>query len=417
MFFLYRKISTIAICVGVVMTLPAYGAQPSPLSGTWLSHQINQHPDIIAANELLKAVFSSAQGAKKPLYNPQLASGVEREGNVTNFSIGLIQTIDIWDKQQVKAAQANYQLTAASKGFTYRVEEKTAQALQALIKWQAVNEKAALALAQEQQLKILLDIVRDRKNVGDIAQIDLELTFLNLSQLLNRSAKIQSQLRQTKAQVMELLPDWTPSNPAYPKQGLGITNVEVPADWIKQHPLVAQAGALWQVQKSQADYAILRGKAEPTVGFTLGKNNSENVVAMTFSMPLNVRNNYSDDVTAAQKQALSAQASFHSAFRKQKYLVQANTDSLISTRGYLQRWQKLMAGRGDRSAQLLNKQWRAGDINTSKYLLALQQRTDGLYAGIELQAQFNLSEVNWLLSVGQIRAATNRLNPSFRKSS
>ena len=130
-------------------------------------------------------------------------------------------------------------------------------------------------------------------------------------------------------------------------------------------------------------------------------------------MPLNVRNNYSDHVTAAQKKALSAQASFHSAFRKQKYLVQANTDSLISTRGYLQRWQKLMAGRGDRSAQLLNKQWRAGDINTSQYLLALQQRTDGLYAGIELQTQFNLSEVNWLLSVGQIRAATNRLNTSL----
>jgi len=33
-----------------------------------------------------------------------------------------------------------------------------------------------------------------------------------------------------------------------------------------------------------------------------------------------------------------------------------------------------------------------------------------LYAGIELQTQFKLSEVEWLLSVGQISVATKQLN-------
>jgi len=127
-------------------------------------------------------------------------------------------------------------------------------------------------------------------------------------------------------------------------------------------------------------------------------------------MPLNIRNDYSANAKAENQQAISAEANFRSIFRKQKFLVQANTDSLISNKNYLERWQKLMAGRGRSSAQLLQTQWNVGDLNTSDYLLALQQLAEGLYAGIELQTQFKLSEVEWLMSVGQISSATQKLH-------
>jgi len=176
------------------------------------------------------------------------------------------------------------------------------------------------------------------------------------------------------------------------------------------HSLIEQANALWQAQKGLAEFTVLSGKADPTLGVVVGKNNRENVVGLTFSMPLNVRNDYANDAKAQAQQALAAQANFYSAFRQQKFKIPANTDSLMSNNSYLDRWQQLMAGRGENSAKLLDKQWRAGDLNTSDYLLAQQQRADGLYAGIELQTQYKLSEVQWLLSVGQIRAATTRLN-------
>ena len=164
------------------------------------------------------------------------------------------------------------------------------------------------------------------------------------------------------------------------------------------------------MQKSKAQYAMLETKADPTIGISAGKNDVDNVVGVTFSMPLNIRNDYQANAKAENQQANAAEASFRSVMRKQKYLIQASTASLISNKKYLGRWQQLMQGRGEHSAQLLQKQWQVGDLNTSDYLLALQQRAEGLYAGIELQAQFKISEVQWLLDVGQLNAATKLLN-------
>jgi len=410
--FFSMKNTGVAICAGLSMTMSvnSFSSEISYLSSTWLNGQINKHPDIVSANESMKAVFSKAEGDKLPLYNPELATGYEREGSANNFTLGINQTIDLWDKKEVRTIQGNYRLTAASKRFSYTFEEKIAQALQALINWQSAKHKAKLALEQEQQLEVLLKIVTERQEAGDLGQLDAELTFLNLSQLLSKTAQIQVQLKQAEAQVKELLPDWTPEIQTYPELGLGVSNFQVSPQWISQHALVLEAKAQWQIQKSAAQYALLETKADPTIGLSAGKNNSENVVGVTFSMPLNIRNDYSANAKAENQQAISAEASFRSAFRKQKFLVQANTDSLISNKRYLDRWLKLMRGRGENSAKLLQKQWQVGYLNTSDYLLALQQRAEGLYAGIELQTQFKLSEVEWLLSVGQISVATKQLN-------
>ena len=398
------------ISYSATMSVSCFAFAQTTLSSDWLDRQINKHPDIVSARERMNAEFSKAQGSKLPLYNPELSTGYEREGDGNNFNIGISQTIDVWDKQAVNIAIGDKILTVASNQFTYAVAQKKAQALTALINWQLATDKSVLAFEQEQQLDILLKIVTKRQQAGDLGPVDAELTFLNLSQLLNKTAQIQAQLTQAQADVNELLPDWRPDTQVYPKQGLGVTNFQVVEQWLTQHPQVLAAQALWQVQKNIAQYAMLETKADPTIGLSAGKNADDNIVGITFSMPLNIRNDYQANAKAKNQQAIAAEASFRAVMRKQKYLIQASTASLISNKKYLGRWQKLMQGRGESSAQLLQKQWQLGDLNTSDYLLALQQRAEGLYAGIELQAQFKLSEVQWLLNVGQLNVATKLLN-------
>ncbi len=381
------------ISYSATMSVSCFAFAKTTLSSDWLDRQINKHPDIVSARELMSAEFSKAQGSKSPLYNPELSTSYEREGDGNNFNIAISQTIELWDKQAVNAVIGDKTLTAASKQFTYAVAQKKAQALTALINWQLATDKSVLAFEQEQQLEILLNIVTKRQQVGDIGQEDAELTFLNLSQLLNKTAQIQAQLTQAQADVNELLPDWRPDTQVYPEQGLGVKIFQVVDQWLVQHPQVLAAKALWQMQKNIAQYAMLATKADPTIGFSAGKNADDNVVGITFSMPLNIRNDYQANAKAKNQQANAAKASFRAVLRKQKYLIQASTASLISNKKYLGRWQALMQGRGEHSAQLLQKQWQVGDLNTSDYLLALQQRAEGLYAGIELQAKFKLSEV------------------------
>lgn len=396
----------VSMSLAILINIQSVNAQTT----SWLSMQINKHPDIIAAKEEMNAVFSNAEGNKQALYNPELETGYEREGDANNYSIGINQTIDLWDKRETKEQQANFSLTQASKHFDFLVQEKTAQALQALVTWQAAKKQAVIAQEQEKQLETLLDIVKDRQKAGDLGQVDAELTFLSLSQMLNVTAKVQVQLKQAEAQTKELLRDWTPDKEVIPAQGLTITNYQLSPQWLEQHPLVLAAKAQWKITRSEAQLALLETKADPTIGINAGKNDRENVLGVTFSMPLNIRNNYSAQARAANQQAIAAEANFRSVMRKQRFAIQSSTDTLITYQKNYQRWQQLMDGRGKRSGDLLQKQWQSGDVSTTEYLLALQQRAEGLNAGIELQSQFQLSQIDWLLQVGQIKAATLQLS-------
>lgn len=376
----------------------------------WLAQQVNKHPDIVSARETMKAIFSMAQGNKQPLYNPELQTGYEREGDANNFTIGINQKIDWWDKRETKAQVADLSLTQASKHFNYLMQEKTAQALQALVTWQATKKLSVIALQQEKQLGTMLDLVTKRQKSGDLGQIDAELTFLSLTQMLNVTAKTQVRLKQAQAQVKELLQDWTPDKTVLPAQGLTFSNYELSPQWLEQHPLVVEAKVQWQISKGAAQLAILDTKAEPTIGLNAGKTDRENTLGVTFSMPLNIRNDFSAQARAASQQSIAAEANFRSVYRKQKYAIQAATDTLMAYQQNYQRWQKLMDGRGKRSGDLLHKQWQSGDLSTTEYLLALQQRATGLNAGIELQSQYQLSQIDWLLQVGQVDQATKQMS-------
>ncbi|MGI2104199.1 MULTISPECIES: TolC family protein [Shewanella] len=408
----FKKSICAMLCVGMflAMLINIQRANAQPTSTSWLSMQINKHPNIIAAKEEMNAVFSNAEGNKQPLYNPELETGYEREGDANNYSIGINQTIDWWDKRETKEQQANFSLTQASKHFDFLVQEKTAQALQALITWQAAKKQAFIAQEQEKQLETILDLVKDRQKAGDLGQVDAELTFLSLSQMLNVTAKAQVQLKQAEAQVKELLQDWTPDKEVLPAQGLTISNYQLSPQWLQQHPLVLEAKAQWQIAKSNAQLSMLEAKADPTIGINAGKNAGDNVLGVTLSMPLNIRNNFSAQARAANQQALAAEANVHSIMRKQRFAIQSSTDTLLTYQKNYQRWQQLMDGRGKRSGDLLQKQWQSGDVSTTEYLLALQQRAEGLKAGIDLQSQFQLSQIDWLLQVGQIKTVLQQLS-------
>jgi outer membrane protein TolC len=417
--FLTVKSAVATLCLSISIALPVTGfakETSAPVtSGTtnWLANQINQHPDIIAEKEIMNAVFSMAEGSKQPLYNPELETGYERDGDDNNFDVGITQTIDWWDKKEARTQQANFSLTQASKRFNYLVQEKTAQALQALITWRTAKKQATIAMLQEEQLGTLLDLVTQRQNAGDLGQVDAELTYLSLSQMLNNTAQAQVKLKQATAKVRELLPDWSPDRQVVPEQGLMINNyqasTQLQQEWLMLHPLVLAAKANWQVMKGEAQLALLDTKAEPTFGIKAGQSENDLLVGVSFSMPLNIRNDFSAQARAVNQQAIAAEAQFRSVVRKQRFAMQASSDTLLTFKQSYSRWKKLMQGRGKRSEDLLEKQWQSGDMSTTEYLLALQQRAIGLNAGIELQSQFKLSQIDWLLQIGQINTAVKQL--------
>lgn len=376
----------------------------------WFQNQVHQHPEVIAAKEKMNAAFSIAESIEQPLYNPELETEFEREGDVNNYQVGISQTVDWGGKRGIGKQMAKANRSAAEYDFTLKLQQQTALSLQALIKWHAANHQSRLALKQENQLGTLLDLVKQRQRAGDLGQVDAELTVLGLSQTLNTTAQALAQLKQEGAHLRELLPDWSPESAQIPERFWSINN-ELPGNpsqitqWIDGHPEVMVARAEWAGLQQKAKLVSQETKADPTLGIAGGKTDDENVLALTFSIPLNVRNNFNAQEKAAHQEALAAEARYQAIRRKKHYAIRAAYDVLQEYQQRAKRWQDLMAGRSERSQNLLEKQWRSGDMSTTEYLLALQQLTEGRASGIELREQFQLAQIEWLFQTGKINAA------------
>ena len=373
--------------------------------GFWFRSQISQHPDVIAAKEGMYAALATADSLDQPLYNPELETEYEREGKGNNFRLGLSQTLDWWGKRDQQRQQAVYVRTAARRAFELTLQQKSAEALQAVVDWNAAREQANLAKTQEEQLDTLFTLVKGRQQSGDLGQVDVELAFLGLSQKLNDAAQAQARLRQAEARLEELLPDWSSRWKDIPETLWANGAKGDMGQWVEQHPAVTAARAEWEVTKKMADLARLKGKAEPTVGLNGGKSSGDTVVGVTLSIPLNVRNNFSAQARAASRKSFAAEASYRAVQRRQLAAIRASTATLKEYEKRYLRWQTLMEGRAESSGDLLEKQWRSGDMSTTEYLLSLQQRTEGLIAGIELHTQYQMARIEWLLQSGQMENA------------
>ena len=258
---------------------------------------------------------------------------------------------------------------------------------------------------------VCVELIADIIFGGQFAdQHDLELAFLGLSQKLNDAAQAQARYRQAEARLEELLPDWSARRVQIPKALWSMGATKDIDQWVELHPAVTAARADWEVMRKAAELARLKGKAEPTIGLNGGKSSGDTVIGVTLSIPLNIRNNFSAEARAANRQALAAEAGYHSVLRKQRAAIRATKATMSEYETRFLRWQTLMQGRGESSGNLLEKQWRNRDMSTTEYLLSLQQRTDGLTAGIELHTQFQMARIEWLLQTGQMKNALMQVN-------
>lgn len=384
----------------------AFAAPPDASWEFWMQNQISLHPEVIAAKEKMNAAISLAEGRERPLYNPELATEYDREGKDNNYRIGVNQTIDLWDKGGARKQQARFTRTAAQQIFELTLQQTTAEAMQALIAWQAASQQAELAQKQERQMDTLLDLVKARQLAGDLGQVDAELTYFSLSQRLKETAQAQAALRKAEARLHELLPDWSPERAQIHEEFWSANMNQIQADqWRDDYPAVVAAKAEWQALQESVELSRRDAKADPTIGINAGESGEESVVGLTFSIPLHIRNNFSSEVLAASQEASSAKARYQAIRRKQQFTIEGTQAALQEYQQRFERWQDLMQGRGERSGQLLEKLWRSGDMSTTEYLLAMQQRTEGLIAGIELRSQFQSARVDWLFQTGQLSAA------------
>jgi len=170
----------------------------------------------------------------------------------------------------------------------------------------------------------------------------------------------------------------------------------------QNHPRVRAAHQKAQAARQQVHAVDQDRKADPTIALSGGQEEAEGLVKLTFSIPLQFRNDFRSNVDAAQSDAVQIE----------QQALQVYRDQLAQLQGAQARYQSVIAAwslwesEGKLSLKkrisLLEALWKAGEMGTTDYLFQVKQTLDTQIAGVELHGNLWSAWVEWLSASGTL---------------
>lgn len=406
-----RLVARLAIALVVCLLAgPAWAAQapeamaPAPLRAALLAAW-QRHPSYRATEAQLAAARARLTAAGQPLYNPEAELAREDEGDERSSTAGLSLTLDISGKRRVRRDAA-----------AARVDQATAEAQvhrrdfakQWFASWADLQTAQQRVRTGERRLELVsrFAMLAEKQFAAedisglerDLAQLAHDEAQAEQSQLIAESAEAEARFRAVGGSP-ELLADLSLPSTTLPPPVTPAEGVEHLPDW-----QVAHAAAL----AAEHDVTVARRDriADPTLAVRGGRKEigpvTDDIVGVSVSIPLFVRNSYRAEVVAAQAEADVAAAEAE----RTTLELTADRQRAIGSYGAAQsawsRWQDSRGTDVERRANLLEKLWREGELSTADYLLQLKQTLDTALAGAELEARLWRSYADYLAATGQL---------------
>ena len=348
------------------------------------------------------------------MYNPELGLNYQN-ADTYSYSLGLSQTLDWGDKRGVATKRAELEAQIMFADIGLERNQMLAERLLALAE-QAQSRKA-LTFA-EQQLrftKAQLGIAKLRLAAGDLSNVELQLMQLELATNTADYALAEQAALVADGKVIELLGD---NNLAFSEF---IKEIHVFVTQAKQAPapepelstsksaLPALTSAYQQVLLARVNAMQVKAdtSADPTISLGAEKEGTDNKLGVGISIPLQVRNNYSELQAVADKGIAIAEQGYLARERvltaKQKHVLYALPRLLER----YQDWRELVQVSGAKAAKSLSQQWQAGDVSTSEYLQSRRQLAASYLVGLNLETAIYQSWLTWMGESGQLMPFLN----------
>ncbi|OUS28213.1 hypothetical protein A9Q99_11795 [Gammaproteobacteria bacterium 45_16_T64] len=403
------------ISVGIVSSIAnaeSFGAENSSLAapswGSRLQQYIYSSATVTTARQQRDGETLEAKAIQASrYYSPELTTEFEREGDANNYQFGLSQTIDWQGKGKLQRTVGDYSQQLASQRFDNTLLAFQDDVLNALVVWNAAAERATLAVTQQENLNALLALIRERQRSGDIGDIDAQLAVTGLSKGLMESANARIAVQESASRIQQLLPglpsqEWViPSH--FWRSGAVEVSPENMQQWLTRHPDVRFAESQWQLSKTKAELVSAETTVDPTLGVIVGKSDTDNVVGLNLSIPLNLDNSRAYNADAQTQLMLSAESAYRAIRQQVNNQMTAAQNTLAERYHARTSWQSLMRGRNTQGEQLLKKQWRSGDLSTMDYLQISRSLMESKAAGIDIEEQYQLASIHWLRQTAQIQ--------------
>jgi cobalt-zinc-cadmium efflux system outer membrane protein len=373
-----------------------------------VNQSLESNPEIQAAQAAVDAAQARLTGAGLPLNNPELELAAERT-DINIYAIGISQTIDWHDKQSAFERMARAELTAAQARVEAIRLTKANELLGAIGSVTTHQEITHLAKRQTEILDRFVRLAERRHSAGDISQAELELARLSLTEAVMQHAGNGADLIQAKSEYFSLSGQLPGSRVTFPDLiPLALPDTQDEEALVQNHPQVQAAHQKAQSVRQQIQVADRERKADPTFGLTAGREDTENLVALSISIPLQVRNDFRSNVDAAQAEALQAEQEAHQVYRN----LQTRLNSARSRFKLVANAWALWVAQGRVSLQhhieLLEKLWRTGEMSTADYLLQVKQTLGTQIASIELHGNLRNAWIEWLSASGTLNSWLNQ---------
>ncbi len=389
------------------LVLPTWAAPPptSPAIDDLLQQVWESHPGIQAAQSAIDAARARGAAAGKPIYNPELEVDAERTA-VNTISVGINQTIDWGDKRGAQRQMGNSEVHIAQAELASLHQQVASEVLTALASYQSAQEQRQLARRYSELMGQLVETTEQRYAAGDLGQLDVALARVAYSesrmQVARREAEVATQQASLVAASSLSLSQWPslpsppPAPPAEPQRDALLARLP---QLIAQQARIANA-------RGGIELARASRSADPTFGLRGGAEENDLLLGLNFSIPLNVRNNFTAEVTAASQQAVQEEKILLDLHRLAASRFNGSLSVYRLTHRAWRQWQDAGQGNLTQQLNLVQRIWEAGELSTTNYLLQTGQNINTQITAAELKGDLRLAWVEWLRASGQIGAGS-----------
>lgn len=409
-----RSVARLATAILVTTLLPglATAAQNPDSSAPKTIREALQaawqkHPSYRVTEAQLAAARARLDAADQPLYNPEIALSADDGGEDRTATAGVNLTLDLSGKRRARRDAAVARVDQATAEAKLRRRDFAKQWFSGWAELQTAQQRVRTGERRVALVTRFAELAQKQFAADDISGLERDLALLardeaqaEQAQLLADQADAEARFRMVGGASEWSIGTALPTD-LLPAPATTPATIESLPDW-----QVAQAAAT----AAEREVLVARRNriADPTIGAYGGRKRydlggpTDNVIGVTVSVPLFVRNSYRAEVVAAQADAEVAQADLQRVQLELEADRRRTIDSYAAAFAAWKRWKSSRGTDADRRANLLEKLWREGEISTADYLLQLKQTLDTQLAGAELEARLWRSYADYLAATGQL---------------
>ncbi len=383
-------------------TLNAVSADPALIH--FVQSVVDANPRVQAARSALEASGAYRDAASRPLYNPELSFEAENAADRTR-ALGISQTFDWGGKREARTDVAESDRLVVEAEYLGVRWAVTVELLDGLAQHQTGQERTELARSREALMDRFVNLAQRRYDAGDLAQVEFDLARLTATDARIQSATAAAELAEARQAVRNLTPrssasDQWPTLPgALPSLPESAAN---PETLVLELPEVQTAQRRVDSAAALAELRRREQRPDPTLSVAGGDEDGETLIGLNLSIPLYIRNNFSNEVSAALSQRNQAEQMADDVMRRAYARLTSAAERYELSQGAWEAWQETGKASLARQTEQLQRLWEAGELSTTDYLVQLTATLNVQEHALDLRETLWRAWFEWLRASGQV---------------